>query len=150
MLRTSASSRSKPKPARGPVRGSRFSAAGAKPIAPVRRKPKPKPENEREDRAPAAAPALTKRQQQDYRAQAHHLEPLVHIGHQGLHAAAFAAVGRALREHELIKVRLHEPENKREMAKTLADNTGSALCGLVGHTVILYKPKPKLKRPGTR
>lgn len=93
---------------------------------------------------------LTKKQQQDLRAQAHHLQPIVQIGQQGLHPAAFAAVSRALRDHELIKVRLHEPEDKQEMAQELANQTGSDLCGLVGHTVILYKPKPKPKRAAKR
>jgi RNA-binding protein YhbY len=56
------------------------------------------------------------------------------------------AVRLALRDHELIKVRLHEPEDKRAMAQTLATETRSALCGLVGHTVILYKPRPNPHR----
>jgi RNA-binding protein len=88
---------------------------------------------------------MTKRRMQDLRAEAHHLQPIVQIGHAGLHAAAFEAVAIALADHELIKVRLHEPEDKRAMAQTLADRAGAALCGLVGHTVILYKPKPKPK-----
>lgn len=95
---------------------------------------------------PSAPPVLTRRRLQDLKAEAHHLEPIVQIGHAGLHEAAFAAVARALRDHELIKVRLHEPEDKRAMAEELAKGTGSALCGLVGHTVILFKPKPQPKR----
>ena len=47
----------------------------------------------------------------------------------------------------MIKVRLHEPEDKRAMAEALAKATSSALCGLVGHTVILYKPKPPKRGP---
>ncbi len=96
---------------------------------------------------PSVPPVLTRRRLQDLKAQAHHLEPLVHIGHAGLHDAAFAAVTRALRDHELIKVRLHEPEDKRAMADALAKATGAAMCGLVGHTVILYKPKPPKRAP---
>jgi RNA-binding protein len=96
--------------------------------------------------APAQPPALTKRRMQELRAEAHHLQPIVQIGHAGVHDAACAAVARALRDHELIKVRLHEPEDKRAMARELAEATGSTLCGLVGHTVILYKPRPKQKR----
>jgi RNA-binding protein YhbY len=42
-------------------------------------------------------------------------------------------------------VRLHEPEDKHAMADALANETHAALCGLVGHTVILYRPKPKPK-----
>jgi RNA-binding protein len=94
-----------------------------------------------------AAPALTKRRLQELKAQAHHLEPLVHIGHGGLHDAAYDAIARALRDHELIKVRLHEPEDKRVMARELADRAGAALCGLVGHTVILFKAKPPKPKP---
>jgi RNA-binding protein len=89
------------------------------------------------------APKLSARRKQDLRAQAHHLQPLVQIGHGGLHEAAFEAVALALRDHELIKVRLHEPEDKRAMAEALAERARAALCGLVGHTVILYKPKPE-------
>jgi RNA-binding protein len=92
--------------------------------------------------SPTKPPAVTKRRMQELRAEAHHLQPLVQIGHAGLHDAAFVAVAGALRDHELIKVRLHEPEDKRAMAQALADAVGAALCGLVGHTVILYKPKP--------
>lgn len=96
---------------------------------------------------PAPAPALTASRKRELRAEAHALSPIVQIGHQGIHAAAIAAVTRALRDHELIKVRLHEPEDKRAMAQELAESARAALCGLVGHTVILYKPKPKPKRP---
>lgn len=99
---------------------------------------------------PTPPPVLSRRRLQDLKAQAHHLEPVVQIGHAGLHEAAFAAVAQALRDHELIKVRLHEPEDKRAMAEELAKATGSALCGLVGHTVILYKPKPQKPKRGSR
>lgn len=92
------------------------------------------------------APVLSQKQKQELRARAHHLQPIVQIGHGGVHDAAISAVRRALRDHELIKVRLHEPEDKREMAQALAERARAALCGLVGHTVILYKPKPKAPR----
>ncbi|HTU60841.1 MAG TPA: YhbY family RNA-binding protein, partial [Polyangiales bacterium] len=59
--------------------------------------------------------------------------------------AVVQAVSRALLDHELIKVRLHEPEDKQGMANELASATHAALCGLVGHTVILFRPKPKQK-----
>jgi RNA-binding protein len=70
---------------------------------------------------------------------------LVHVGHGGLSEPVVSAVSQALTDHELIKVRLHEPEDKHGMADALAEATHSALCGLVGHTVILYRPKPRPK-----
>jgi RNA-binding protein len=92
---------------------------------------------------PAAPAALSSADRRSLRAQAHHLEPVVQVGHHGVTDGVIAAVKEALRAHELIKVRLHEPEDKQGMADTLAAGSGSTLCGLVGHTAILYKRHPK-------
>ena len=56
------------------------------------------------------------------------------------------ALAAYLAAHELIKVRLHEPEDKQGMADALAGGTASTLCGLVGHTAILYKKHPTQPR----
>jgi RNA-binding protein len=89
------------------------------------------------------APVLGARELRELRARAHELTPIVHVGHAGVSAEVLTAASRALLDHELIKVRLHEPEDKRGMAEALAQGTRAALCGLVGHTVILYRPRPK-------
>lgn len=73
---------------------------------------------------------------------AHPLRPLVHVGEAGVGPPIVAALDQALLDHELVKVRLHEPDNKRELAAALAVGTGAELCGLVGHTVILYRRHP--------
>ena len=65
------------------------------------------------------------------------------VGQAGVDDRVLRSVDEALTAHELIKVRLHEPEDKRADAAALADGTGAALCGLVGHTVILYRPHPE-------
>ena len=52
----------------------------------------------------------------------------------------------ALLDHELVKVRLHAPDDKKAAAQNLAERTGAHLCGLVGHTVILYRPHPENPR----
>ena len=89
------------------------------------------------------APALTGRQRKALRGQAHALEPVVHVGSAGVTDAVLRGVDEALAAHELVKVRLHEPVAKHDDARALADGTGAALCGLVGHTVILYRPHPE-------
>jgi RNA-binding protein len=97
---------------------------------------------------PEPQPAtLSATRRKELRAAAHDLKPVVQVGHGGVHEPVIAAVSRALRDHELIKVRMLEPEDKHAMAEQLASETDSALCGLVGHTVILYKPRPKAKKP---
>lgn len=74
---------------------------------------------------------------------AHPLKPVVQVGQGGVSEGVLAAVETALLDHELIKVRLHEPEDKKALARELAEGSGAELCGLVGHTVILYKPHPE-------
>jgi RNA-binding protein len=87
--------------------------------------------------------ALSSAQRRSLRALAHHLEPVVQVGHQGVTDGVLAAVRDALLAHELIKVRLHEPEDKTAMCEALAAGTRSTLCGLVGHTAILYRRHPE-------
>ena len=89
------------------------------------------------------APQLTGRQRKYLRGLAHGFEPLVHVGAAGVTDAVLAAVDGALAAHELVKVRLHQPAAKHDDAEALATGTGSALCGLVGHVVILYRPHPE-------
>jgi RNA-binding protein len=98
----------------------------------------------------ANVPPSTGRQRKHLRGLAHGLEPLVHVGGAGVTDAVLRAVDAALLAHELVKVRLHEPAAKHDDAEALATGTGSVLCGLVGHVVILYRPhpeKPKIVLP---
>jgi RNA-binding protein len=99
------------------------------------------------DAQPApVAPTLTASQRKHLRGLAHELSPIVLVGQGGLTGAVFAAVDAALATHELIKVRLRQPGDKKAMASDLAAQTSAALCGLVGHMVILYRPDPEQPR----
>lgn len=92
------------------------------------------------------APELTGAQRKRLRALAHPLKPVVQVGEAGLSEAVLAALDAALATHELVKVRLRQPADKRAAAQALADASGAALCGLVGHTVLLYRPDPEHPR----
>lgn len=87
--------------------------------------------------------ATSPKQRRYLRSLAHDLEPVVQVGNDGVTEGVVGATARALLDHELIKVRLREPEDKKGMSRQLADATDSVLCGLVGHTVILFKPRPE-------
>lgn len=93
--------------------------------------------------APFSPDAITSRQKRTLRGLAHSFEPVVRVGHGGVTEGVIGAVKQALLDHELIKVRLYEPEDKKAMATALATGAGAALCGLMGHTVTLYRPHPK-------
>jgi RNA-binding protein len=124
------------KPARG-------KPSPTKQATPAKRATKPKVATRRPAPAAVVPPVLSGRQLRDLRARAHELEPVVQVGHAGLSEAVVRAVNGALHDHELIKVRLHEPEDKQGMATELAGAARAALCGLIGHTLILYRPRPK-------
>lgn len=101
---------------------------------------------ESEPTPPRPAPVLTGAQRRFLRRQAHPLKPLVFVGEGGVSPAVLKAVDAALSDHELIKVRLRQPEDKHAAAEGLAAGTGAALCGVVGHTVVLYRPDPEEPR----
>ena len=87
-------------------------------------------------------PELHGFQRKYLRGLAHKLKPVVQVGHDGITDGVIGALEQALTDHELVKIRMHEPEDKKAMAAQLAARTGAQLCGLVGHTAILYRPHP--------
>jgi len=87
-------------------------------------------------------PELESFQRKHLRGLAHSLKPIVQVGSSGVTESVLRQVDEALGDHELIKVRLFDPEDKKADAQSLAEGTQSTLCGLVGHTVILYRAHP--------
>jgi RNA-binding protein len=85
---------------------------------------------------------MTGTQRKYLRGLAHELRPVVQIGRPGLTEEVVNAVHDALEEHELIKVSMRKPEDKKATAAALAARTEAQLCGLIGHTIILYRPHP--------
>lgn len=86
---------------------------------------------------------LTSQQRKYLRGLAHHIRATVQVGRQGVTDEVVQAVNRELLQHELIKVKMHEPADKKAMANGLAERTEAAMCGLIGHVVILYRPHPE-------
>ncbi len=91
-------------------------------------------------------PSLSGHQRTYLRALAHHKKPVVLVGQQGASDKVLAAVREALRDHELIKVRMREPKDKLALSEALSHGSDSVLCGLVGHTLILYRAHPERPR----
>ena len=91
---------------------------------------------------PSHAPVLDSAQRRHLRGLAHPLKPIIFVGEAGISPAVVRALDEALSQHELVKVRLRQPDDKKEAARQLAEASASALCGVVGHTVVLYRPSP--------
>lgn len=86
---------------------------------------------------------LSGTQRKHLRGLAHHLKPVVHVGKNGLTDPVLQSIDEALEDHELIKVRLVDPQGqKRELAGEIAERTGSVWVGLVGKVVTLYRQNP--------
>lgn len=99
----------------------------------------------------SSAKPLSGRQKRTLRALAQRLQPAVWVGGAGLAPGIVRSLDEALTTHELVKVRMREPRDKRALALALASAAGAELAGLVGHTAILYRPHPedpKIELPG--
>ena len=94
---------------------------------------------------------LSGRQKSYLRGLGHHLDPVVHVGREGLSDSLLRSAENALRTRELIKVKLGQNCEipKKEAARQLAARTGAMLVQLIGRTVLLYLPNDKLP-PGKR
>ncbi len=79
------------------------------------------------------------------RSLAHHLNPLVMMGKQGVTPAIYKEVDRGLADHELIKVRIAADDRTalREAAEGLREATSAALVQVIGRIAVLYRPAPE-------
>ena len=87
---------------------------------------------------------LTAEQRKSLRSQAHHLDPVVMIGSEGLSAAVRKELDAALAAHGLIKVRVFS--DARELRESLlneaADALGAAPVQHIGKLLVLWRPVP--------
>ena len=90
---------------------------------------------------------LTGKQKRVLRGIGQLLEPIIHIGKDGVSAESISATGDAFRRRELLKVRVlkNAPEAVKETAAQLAAATGSEIAGGVGSTFLLYRANVDLK-----
>ena len=91
---------------------------------------------------------ITGKERAELRAEAHHLDPLVHIGANGISPALVTSLDDALRTRELVKVQLGRPadEKPRAIAERLAKETGAQVVQVIGRTATLYRENPELER----
>ena len=87
---------------------------------------------------------LTVAQRKEHRAEAHHLDPVVMIGNDGLTPGVRKEIDAALKAHGLIKVRapIDDRVEREEMFQSLADELGAAPIQHIGKLFVLWRPKP--------
>ena len=96
---------------------------------------------------------LTPAQRKEKRADAHHLDPVVMIGGEGLTPAVQKEVDAALNAHGLIKVRVFSDERATREAifTALSDALNAAPIQHIGKLLVFWRPMPpkeKVEREG--
>lgn len=91
---------------------------------------------------------LTPAQRKDQRAEAHHLNPVVMIGSDGLTAAVKKEIDAALNAHGLIKVRVQSDDRvgREGIFQTLADELDAAPIQHIGKLLVLWRPIPEKEK----
>ncbi len=92
---------------------------------------------------------LTPAQRKVHRAEAHHLDPVVLVGGDGLTPAVVKEVDGALKAHGLIKVRVFSDNRtaRDAMLQTLAEQLDAAAIQHIGKLLVLWRPQPEKVKP---
>ena len=88
------------------------------------------------------------RERAELRAEAHHLNPAVHVGQHGLTPSLIGSLDDALRTRELVKVKLPTSQDikPKDIANSLALATSSAVVQVIGRTATFFRENPDLDK----
>jgi RNA-binding protein len=91
---------------------------------------------------------LTEAQKKHLRRLAHALQPLVTLGNAGLTEGVVKELERALKDHELVKVRARAPDREQRDAwlAELARRTQAQVVQRIGNVAVIYRADPTLPR----
>ena len=91
---------------------------------------------------------LTSKQRAQLRGLANELDPVVHIGKEGIGAALVKQANDALEARELIKCRVLEtaPYTPREACEKLCRLTGSQPVQVIGSKFVLYRQQAQKEK----
>ncbi len=87
---------------------------------------------------------LTPAQRKEHRAAAHHLDPVVMIGAEGLTPAVRKEVDAALKAHGLIKIRVFSDDRsvRKAALSELSEGLSAAPIQHIGKLLVLWRPIP--------
>ena len=88
--------------------------------------------------------ALSSKDRAALRAQAHHLQAIVHVGHQGLTEALRQSLDDALRTRELVKIQFakNAEVSAKDAANELAAVMQADVVQVIGRTATLFRENP--------
>lgn len=85
---------------------------------------------------------LSATQRRELRSKAHHLDPVVTIGQQGLVSAVLDEIDRALSAHGLVKVRVMDDSRieRESLLDQIADRLEAGRVQHIGKLLVLWRP----------
>ena len=97
---------------------------------------------------------LTVLQRQNLKARAHPLKPIVMIGNAGLSPSVLAEIARALKSHELIKIRVMNDDRdaRATMMEEICTQLNAAPVQRIGKILVVYQPQEDIpeQKPARR
>lgn len=93
--------------------------------------------------------AISQDQKKQFKAIGHHLKPIVIIAKNGLTDGVILELGRALADHELIKIKLAftSPDERLQALQEVSQATAGEIVQSIGKTALIYK---KADKPNTK
>ncbi|SFT51165.1 RNA-binding protein [Halomonas saccharevitans] len=90
--------------------------------------------------------SLSQAQKKAFRSIGHHLDPVVTVSENGASEGVLAELDRALRDHELVKVKLALPDrdDRAAMLDELVTASGAEPVQKIGKMALLYRHNPKV------
>lgn len=90
---------------------------------------------------------LRGKQKRFLRSQAHHLDPIVQIGKNGLTDTVYDQVDDILEKRELIKITLlqNTDEDIQDVAWRMEEELDCSAVQIIGRIIVLYRPSSKEK-----
>jgi len=91
---------------------------------------------------------LTPAQRKVHRAEAHHLDPVVLVGGDGLTANVIKEIDAALNAHGLIKVRVFSDDRtaRDAMFQQISNDLSAAPIQHIGKLLVLWRPQPEKEK----
>lgn len=91
---------------------------------------------------------MTGKERAALRAEAHHLQVKVHIGHSGLTQPVMRSIDDVLRTHELVKLQVPQGGdiNAKEAAAQVSTALHAEVVQVIGRTFTVFRENPELPR----
>ncbi|MCW5590239.1 MAG: ribosome assembly RNA-binding protein YhbY [Legionellales bacterium] len=93
---------------------------------------------------------ITPTQKTQLKKLAHHLQPVVIIGNNGLSDAVINEIDIALTAHELIKIKVNagDRSERMEIIESLARRSNAIIIQLIGHVLTVFRQSEDKRKAG--